>query len=90
MAPHPKAKHSQNLRKAKGQAEEGIKGSVVRQGKPTVELAESGPLSGACARAHITILPTPPRAGVVALHDCADSKRKQAAAVNVKGRAQVR
>ena len=43
MAPHSEANHSINLRKPKGQAEEGKKGSVVRQGKPTVELAKSSP-----------------------------------------------
>ena len=63
VAPQPKANHPINLRKAKGQAEEGIEWSIVRQDKPTVELAKSSPLGDTCARADSTTLPALPRAG---------------------------
>ena len=76
MTPHPKPNHLIDLRKPEGQAEEGVKGGIFRQGNPTMKLAESSPFSVACARAHIACLPTLRGTGVVTLHDGDDIKQK--------------
>ena len=88
VAPQPKANHPINLRNAKRQAEEGIEWSIVRQGKPTVELAKSSPLGGTCARADSTTLPALARASAMDVHDGGDIELNHAAAVYVKGVAQ--
>ena len=90
VASQPKANHPIHLRKAKGQAEEGIEWSIVRQDEPTVELAKSSPLGDTCARADSTTLPALPRAGVIEVHYGGDIMLNHAAAVYVKSVAQAR